>query len=138
MSRGGRIMTQLSHMRDRIAHFLTIEIWRPSHGGPVQTDGWRLKAMRILLMAIQNFVRDKCALRASALTFYSLLSLVPVAALAFGIAKGFGLEQLLETQLYHQLEGHEAVVEKIIDFARTLLQNTQGGLIAGIGVVLLF
>jgi uncharacterized BrkB/YihY/UPF0761 family membrane protein len=41
-------------------------------------------------------VRDQCQLRASALTFYTLLSSVPVMAMAFGIAKGFGLEQLLQ------------------------------------------
>jgi len=87
---------------------------------------------------VQGFFRDKSGLQASALTFYSLLSVVPVVALAFGLAKGFGLEQGLEKQLYQRSAGQEAAVEKIIDFSRSLLANTQGGLIAGIGVILLF
>ncbi|MDA8138445.1 MAG: YihY family inner membrane protein [Desulfobacteraceae bacterium] len=131
-------MPDLLKTKDRIEHFLKTEIWRLSHGERTKTKAWLIKAMQILLLAIQNFIRDKCALRASALTFYTLLSVVPVAAMAFGIAKGFGLEHRLENQLYQQLAGHEAVVEKIITFARSLLQNTQGGLIAGIGVALLF
>ena len=38
----------------------------------------------------------RSSLRASALTFYTLLSVIPVAAIAFAIAKGFGLDQNLE------------------------------------------
>jgi membrane protein len=83
-------------------------------------------------------VKDRCALRASALTFYSLLSVVPVMAMAFGISKGFGLEQRLEKQLYLRLSGQEEVVSRIIEFSRSLLENTKGGLIAGIGVAMLF
>lgn len=131
-------MTRITATKTRIVHFLTTEIWRLSHGELTRPKAVLLKLLQILLMTVQGFIRDQCALRASALTFYTLLAVVPVAALAFGIAKGFGLEQRLETQLYQQLAGHEAVVEKIITFARSLLENTQGGLIAGIGVALLF
>lgn len=131
-------MTRISATKTRVVHFLTTEIWRLSHGELTKSKAFLLKSMQILLMTTQGYIRDNCALRASALTFYTLLSVVPVAALAFGVAKGFGLEQRLENQLYQQMAGHEAVVEKIIAFARTLLENTQGGLIAGIGVILLF
>jgi membrane protein len=89
-------------------------------------------------MTVRGYVRDNCALRASALTFYSLLSIVPVVALAFGIAKGFGLDQRLESQLHLRFAGQEEMISKIIGFARSLLENTKGGLIAGIGVLLLF
>ena len=41
----------------------------------------------------------KSQLRASALTFYSLLSVIPIAAIAFAIAKGFGLDQNLQDQI---------------------------------------
>jgi membrane protein len=58
--------------------------------------------------------------------------------MAFGIAKGFGFEQRLETQLYQRLAGQEEVVRRIIAFARSLLENTQGGIVAGIGVAVLF
>jgi membrane protein len=72
------------------------------------------------------------------LTFYSILSIVPVMAIAFGIAKGFGFEKMLETQLMDKLPGQQEVIAQIIEFANTMLQNTKGGLIAGIGVAILF
>lgn len=87
---------------------------------------------------MRGFGKDKCQLRASALTFYSLLSFVPIVAMAFGVAKGFGFEKLLEKQLYEKLPGQEEAVERIVSFARSYLENAQGGVIAGIGIAFLF
>jgi membrane protein len=56
-------------------------------------------------------------LRASALTFYTLLSIVPVVAMAFGVAKGFGLEKILEAQLLAKLEGQPEVADRLLGFA---------------------
>ena len=47
-----------------------------------------LKQLRIFILAVRGFSNDKAQLRASALTFYSLLSVIPVAAIAFAISKG--------------------------------------------------
>ena len=96
------------------------------------------KCGRMFLLTFRGFRDDRCQLRASALSLYSLLSVVPVMAMAFGIAKGFGFEKMLEKQLLEKIPGQEESLLHIIDFARTLLENTKGGVIAGIGVVFLF
>ena len=108
---------------------------------PMQSNS-RLKSflwkyLTILRLALPRFYEDNCSLRASALALYSLLSVVPVMALAFGIAKGFGFEKMLEAQLLENIPSQEQGLLYIIDFARTLLENTQGGIIAGIGVAFL-
>jgi len=58
--------------------------------------------------------------------------------MAFGIAKGFGFEKLLEKQILNKMPGQEAVLMQIVDFANKLLENTKGGMVAGIGVAILF
>jgi membrane protein len=93
--------------------------------------------LRVFLLSLRGFDEDQCLLRASALTFFSLLSIVPIFAMAFGVAKGFGLEKLLENQLL-QVEGQQEVLRYVITFAHSLLENTQGGVVAGIGVAILF
>jgi membrane protein len=118
--------------------FFSSAIWRLDGDDLPKSRAIWLKPARILLLTIHGFIKDRCTLRASALTFYSLLSVVPVVAMAFGISKGFGLEQRLEKQLYLRFAGQEEIISRIIDFARSLLENTKGGLIAGIGVALLF
>ena len=55
-----------------------------------------IKQIRIVVLAARGFLNDDVQLRASALTFYTLLSVIPVAAIAFALAKGFGLDQTLQ------------------------------------------
>lgn len=97
-----------------------------------------MRWLRILILSVREFGTDQCPLRASALTFYSLLSIVPVAALAFGVAKGFGVDQMLETAIRDRLPGQEDVVDMIITFARNQLTQTKGGVVAGVGLAFLF
>ena len=118
--------------------FLNADIWRlQAHKLPPRRSFW-ITQLRILLLAVRRFNLDKCELRASALTFYSLLSIVPVVALAFAVAKGFGVEKILAEQLMAKMQGQEEVAERIIGFAQSFLENTRGGAIAGVGIVLLF
>ncbi|MBN1870679.1 MAG: YihY/virulence factor BrkB family protein [Candidatus Omnitrophica bacterium] len=119
-------------------NFLQTDIWRIRASTLSGQKSFWIRQLRIFLLAARGFAEDKCQLRASALTFFSLLSIVPVLAMAFGIAKGFGFEKLLERKLMTQLQGQEEVATKIIGFAQSFLEQTQGGLIAGVGIVILF
>jgi len=122
----------------KIVDFITTGIWRMQIKNLSRSKAVLIKQLRMVLLALKGFNENNCQLRASALTFYSLLSIVPVAAMAFGIAKGFGFEQLLEKQLLARLPGQEDVIAQVIAFAHSMLENTRGGLIAGIGVAVLF
>ncbi len=121
----------------KVSNFIQQDIWRIRSNDLPPGKSFFLKLARVLLISIRGFDEDKCQLRASALTFYSLISIVPVAAMAFGIAKGFGLEKLFEKQLRETLSGHEDILANVIEFSHSMLANTKGGLIAGIGIVIL-
>ena len=97
-----------------------------------------IKSLKIVLLSVQGFSRDLCPLRASALTLYSILSIVPVFAMLFGIAKGFGFETMLEQRLLEQAPDQDTMVLQLISFAQNLLESTKGGVVAGIGIVVLF
>ncbi|WP_298612579.1 YihY/virulence factor BrkB family protein [uncultured Odoribacter sp.] len=96
-----------------------------------------LKILAVLVISLHRFVKDSCIISASALTFYSVLSFVPIVALALGIAKGFGVYTLLEDQLHQQTLTNPEIVDFVLQFANQALENTQGGLITGIGIVFL-
>jgi len=124
-------------MISKVLSFLKRDIWRIRSSKLSKRKFFLINQLRIVLLAVRNFDQNKCNLRASALTYYSLLSIVPVLAVAFGIAKGFGLEKLLEKLIVERLPGQEEVVNNIISFSHALLENTKGGLVAGIGVAIL-
>ena len=58
-------------------------------------------------------------------------------ALAFGIAKGFGMQKLFAEELVEKMKGQEQVVNYIINFANSMLEGAKGGLLAGVGIVIL-
>ncbi|MDJ0720161.1 MAG: YhjD/YihY/BrkB family envelope integrity protein [Desulfobacterales bacterium] len=121
-----------------LVQFVAGDIWRARmQEMPFLKRLW-MRSLRILLLALRGFREDACMLRASSLTFYTLLSIVPVVALAFGIAKGFGFHDMLERQLYQNFPGQEEVVTRVVVFADSLLETARGGVIAGFGLVVLF
>ncbi len=118
--------------------FFGDDIWKIRLDTVPRWKALYLRSLRILLLGFRAFNEDQCMFRASALTFYSLLSIVPVLAMAFGIAKGFGFEKALEHQLHESFYGHEEIIENVTVFAHSMLESTRGGLIAGVGVLILF
>jgi membrane protein len=121
-----------------IMSFLKTDIWLLPVKGLSGTKAFLVRTLKILLLAIRGFLENQCSLKASALTFYSLLSVVPIVAMFFGIAKGFGFEKRLQAQLLEKFAGQEDVLLKVFEFSNGMLQKTKGGIIAGLGVALLF
>ena len=121
-----------------LLQFIRTDIWRIRLKELSKRKSFGIRLLRIILLASRGFREGRIHLTASALTLYTLLSIVPVFALAFGIAKGFGFEKSLQQDLLERFQGQQEVVTRVIEFANTLLEATKGGLIAGIGLVVLF
>lgn len=125
-------------MLRKAIQFITTDIWHIESKNASRGKSFFLRQLRVIVLAFRGFKEDKLQLRASALTLYSLLAIVPVLAMIFAVAKGFGFEALLHDQLITRFPGQQAVLVQAIEFARTLLEKTRGGLIAGIGIIVLY
>ncbi|MDO4461668.1 MAG: YihY/virulence factor BrkB family protein [Bacteroidia bacterium] len=88
--------------------------------------------------AIKKYNRDKCGDKASALTYYTVLSIVPLAAMAFGIANAFGFYEVLRQLIMDGFKGHEMVAEYLLEFSDKYIAHMKGGVIAGVGLGMLF
>jgi len=86
-----------------------------------------LKLLQFMALVLKNFWQDNCLLRASALAFTSILSLVPLLALAFAILKGFGVQNQVEPLMLEQLSGgSQEVAGKIISYINNTNMRTLG------------
>jgi membrane protein len=100
-----------------------------------------VRGVRIIVMAVEKFRADHCQRNASILTYYSLLNIVPLFAVVFAIAKGFGLEKLVVrqiVQLARNADWQVDVTARMIQFSRSLLFHAKGEVIVGVGIVILF
>jgi membrane protein len=74
----------------RIRVFLTRDLWSLEAGGLPTFRQLLVWISRVLYIAIRGFRRDRCMFHAAALTYITVLSIVPVLAFAFSVAKGLG------------------------------------------------
>ncbi len=121
----------------KATRFLKTDIWRVSLKELSPRDSFLVKQLRVLILALRGVREDNILLRAPALTFYSMFSIVPVVALAFGIAKGFGLEMYVERQVEAALAGREEVFNWVMEIVDTFFRETHGGTVAAVGLAIL-
>lgn len=119
-----------------IRNFFQKEIWKDLHKLSF-TRQVLYKYLRILISTGEGFFKNKGFEKASTLTFYSLLSIIPMVAIGFGIAQLFGFEDKFADQIKIQLQSQPQVADKIIQFAHSTLKQTRGGIIAGFGIAVL-
>ena len=122
-----------------ILTFFTDTVFRKSAGdfrNPVAR--WAVRQYKLLFYTVQGLSSHGTMVRSAALTFYTLMSLVPVVALVFAVVKGFGLADGLEQNLYEVLPQSPEVIDYVVDFAQKALARTQGGWVALVGVLTLF
>jgi membrane protein len=124
------ILDQITRMNDAI--------WNTSLSEISKRKSFILKQLRIIVLAARGFSNDKVNLRASALTFYSLLSVIPVVAIAFAIAKGFGLDQNLKQLIIDKFQSEQEVLKWLLQNAENAIAQTKGAYIAGVGMIILF
>ncbi|MEJ2197197.1 MAG: YhjD/YihY/BrkB family envelope integrity protein [Desulfuromonadales bacterium] len=119
---------------DRSRNFFAHDLWEIS---AADRGWWRrflLNQGQILTLVVRGFFADGCMLRSSALTFTTLLSLVPLLALMFAVLKGFGVQNELETLLLKQLAvGGGTVVTYIVEY----INNTNVARLGTFGLLFL-
>lgn len=106
----------------------------PTAAGTVKGKG--IKLLQFISFAFSNFFANDSLLRATALSFTTLLSIVPLLALAFSVLKGLGAQNKLAPLMLHQVAaGSEEVVSRVISY----IDNTNMSSVGAIGLaVLLF
>jgi membrane protein len=119
---------------ERVSHFLESGLWEMDAADRRWWRRFLLNLGQILTLVVRGFLADGCMLRASALTFTTLLSLVPLLALMFAVLKGFGVQNELEPLLLEQLAvGGDEAVTQIVEY----INNTNVARLGTYGLILL-
>ena len=99
---------------------------------------WLVRQYRLLFYTARGLKEHGTLIRSAALTFYTLMSLVPIVAVAFAVVKGFGLADGLVQNLYSIFPQNPEIIDYIVAFAEKALARTQGGVVAVVALVMLF
>jgi len=128
---------RISDLLTLIIRFITYDIWRITDKEVTGIKRLYIYLAKTIILAIRSFQRDKVQTKASALTFSTLLAIVPLLAVFVGIAGGFGLSDTVRQSVYSYFPGQTDVLKQAFDFADNYLRMAQGGIFIGIGLALL-
>jgi membrane protein len=121
----------------QIVQFFRKDIWKDPRKQS-STKRFIYRWLRILISSVQGFIKNKGFDKASTITFYTLLAIIPLIAISFGIAQELGFADKFTEEVKVQFRSQPEVAEKLIQFSDSTLKTTQGGVIASFGLVVLF
>lgn len=121
----------------RLIRFLSYDIWRINKKDRSSRKIGFYNIVKSFILAIRNIDGAQLFTRASALTYSTLLSIVPLLAVLFAIARGFGFQNIVKSQLFSYFAGQEELLNKATAFIDKSIEYAQGGVFLGIGIVLL-
>lgn len=119
----------------QVKQFLEVDLWKVKLSALNSQRRFAYRNLRIFIISLVEFDRNSISEKASSLTYFSLLSIVPLLSIAFGISKGFGLEKYLERELNHLFSGQEEILEMSLEFTKRMLNTVNGGVVIGLSLV---
>ena len=126
-------------MIKQILTFFTDTIFRKNPGdyrNPLVR--WSVRQYKLLFYTARGLLEHDTIVRSAALTFYTLMSIVPIVAVIFAVMKGFGLAEGVIEDLYGIFPRQPEIVDYLVEFADKALARTQGGVVAVVALVTLF
>lgn len=102
---------------------------------PRQTVGVRI--IRTLNLSVNSFLDRGLQIKSMALTYYTVLSIVPACALLVAIGRGFGLQNSLQQELYDFFPSQHKAISAALSFVDSYLTEATQGVFVGIGILFL-
>ena len=127
-------------MKKKIAEiwkFLSYDIWRITENEVTKRKYSLYNAIKTLYLCADRFIEYRIMSKAAALTYSTLLAIVPILAMLFAIARGFGFSTLMENEFYRGFGGNNETTDAILSFVNSYLSETKGGVFIGVGLVML-
>lgn len=106
-------------------------VWRDSR------HTFAVNAIKTINLSVRSFLNSDMQTQACAMTYRTLLALVPALALLFAIGRGFGLQNLLQDELFHMFPAQKQAVSYALSFVDSYLSSSSEGVFVGVGLVVL-
>ena len=129
----GRIKLRIK----KVLRFLSYDIWRVDESSTSSLKLGVYNLIKSFILTYRNIDISGLNVRASSLTYSTLLSIVPALAILFAIARGFGFQNIVQSELFRYFEGQQNVLQKAMEFVDKSLEYASGGVFLGIGIVML-
>ncbi len=113
------------------ANYFWTGIWKEPN------DSNKVRWLKVANLSIRSFLDRDLQSRSMSLTSSTVLAIVPAFALLLAIGRGFGLQDLLEQQLYNSFPAQKQMIAFSLKFVNSYLKEASSGIFVGIGIIFL-
>ena len=98
---------------------------------------WSVRTVKIINLSIRSYLDRDLQMRSCALTYNTVLAVVPALAMLFAIARGFGFQNLLQSELFRYFPAQRQALETALTYVDNYLAQASQGIFIGIGLIFL-
>lgn len=98
---------------------------------------WKINTIKVMNLSVRSFLNGDLQTKSCAMTYRTLLALIPALALILAIGRGFGLQEVIMEQLIKQFPSQTTLLTAAFGFVDKYLSQASGGIFVGVGVVFL-
>lgn len=120
-------MKRLKHKTHKLKRFFSEDIWAMEMEELSKARARFIKYVKVLIITVKTFTQQKVGPRATALSYISMMAIVPIMAIVFGITGGFGLGDKLKEFMYANFGGNEQLIDTVLQFAQNIIDTAQSG-----------
>ncbi|MBR4793102.1 MAG: YihY family inner membrane protein [Bacteroidaceae bacterium] len=128
---------KLKKLVEDFKEFVTKDIWSFDfyQKGPLRRAIGN--TVKVVVIAVRTFLDDKVMTKAAALTYSTLFAIVPILALIFAVARGFGFENIVTGLIQKGLAEDNETLTSVMQFIDGYMQYVSSGAFIGIGLLFL-
>lgn len=120
-------MKRIKHKTYKLKRFFSEDIWAMEMEELSKARARFIKYVKVLIITVKTFAQQKVGPRAIALSYLSMMAIVPILAIVFGITGGFGLGDKLKEFMYANFGGNEQLIDTVLQFAQNIIDTAQSG-----------
>ena len=115
----------LRHLTDKLKRFFSEDIWALEMEELSKARARFIKYIKVLVITVKTFSQQKLGPRAIALSYLSMMAVVPFLALVFGITGGLGLDEKLKEFMYANFSGPS--IDTVMESANNIVATAESG-----------
>ena len=122
----------------QIREFIQYDLWRQSHMDiHTPKKRWLYRFLQTIILVARGFKDQVLVVRANSLSFALLFAFIPMLALIYAIARGFGFEETVQHTISSSFLAEANVAPVLLEWIERYLETAREGLFLGIGLIVL-
>ena len=120
-------MKSIKRKAYRLINFIRHEIWEIELEELSKAKARFIKYVKVALITAKTYAQQKIGPQAVALSYLSVMALVPFLAIIFAITGGLGFDGLLKDFMYENFSSSQGVIDTVLSFSQNIIDTARSG-----------